>query len=82
MGLHTKNVRKKKPLEICRWNYSMGVFPSMIVAYAVIFPNFLEYIDRLIPSVSPLVKHRRNNFIGDRGICSKFLTTLWKIPTN
>jgi len=48
MVLQTENVRKKKfSLEICQRNYSVGKFPSVIVAYAIMFSQ----LSWIIPSV-------------------------------
>ena len=45
-----------------------------------------KYTDGIILSVFPVVNHRRNMSIGihvgDGGICSKYFSTLCKIPTD
>ena len=73
MGLQTKNTCQIFfcPLEIYRRNYFVGIFLSIIVAYAIIFFNFLEYTYWLILSVVLSVHHRRNYSIGNCGMCSR-----------
>jgi hypothetical protein len=38
--------------------------------------------DGIIPSIFLSVNHWRNNDVSDYGICSKYFTTLCKIPKN